>query len=61
MAKLKPDKQAVTVSVRTVAAYGQRYRAGLGPFGPLPVVVQADPDQVAALQADPMLIVEEIK
>lgn len=33
----------------------RRYRAGLGPFGPDPVVVQATQEQADALLRDPHL------
>lgn len=55
-----PEK-TVRLVVRTVAALGEapRYRAGLGPFGREPVMVEALPWQAAALAADPMLAVAE--
>lgn len=63
MATKKPDGQppAIRLFVRTVAAHGEmtRYRAGFGPFGREPVVVEATPAQAQALRADPMLIVTE--
>jgi len=37
-----------------------RYRAGLGPFGHEPVVVEASPEQAEALRADPALLVAEV-
>lgn len=54
---------AMRLVVRTVAALGNapRYRAGLGPFGRDPVVVHAAPEQAAAIKADPMLVVADVK
>lgn len=51
----------VRLIVRTVAAHGdlRRYRAGLGPFGREPVVVEAIPEQAKVLKADPRLEVTE--
>ena len=41
--------------------YGQqRYRAGLGPFGRDPVIVEATPQQAQALHADEWLEVWEV-
>ena len=66
MAAKKPDaapaRAAVRLMVRTVAAMGEmrRYRAGLGPFGREPVVVEVTPGQAAALKADTMLVVAEV-
>jgi hypothetical protein len=56
-----PAAARVRLSVRTVAEHGEmtRYRAGLGPFGREPVVVEATPEQAEALKADTMLIVTE--
>ncbi|MFN3595277.1 MAG: hypothetical protein ACK4TK_11445 [Thiobacillaceae bacterium] len=64
MAK-KPETAApstVRLIVRTVAAHGNtpRYRAGLGPFGREPVVVEVTPEQAEALKADTALAVAEM-
>jgi hypothetical protein len=65
MATKKPDaapaSTSVRLMVRAVSAQGdrQRYRAGLGPFGRDPVMVDATPEQADALRADPMLEVGE--
>jgi|YNPMSStandDraft_2_1061718.scaffolds.fasta_scaffold20613_3 hypothetical protein len=55
-----PAAACVRLSVRTAPAHGgqPRYRAGLGPFGPEPLTVEATPEQAESLRADPMLIVE---
>lgn len=47
------------LAVRTAPHFAgpRRFRAGLGPFGPAPVVVEADAAQAEALAADPMLVV----
>jgi hypothetical protein len=59
----KSDTPAVRLMVRTVAAMGElrRYRAGLGPFTREPQVIEASPEVVAALEADPVLAVERIE
>jgi hypothetical protein len=65
MAAKKPDaapaRATVRLMVRTVAVMGEmrRYRAGLGPFGREPVVVEATPEQAEALKADPLLHIEQ--
>ena len=48
--------------IRTQPAHGSapRYRAGLGPFGREPVVVEASPEQAEELRADPALLVAEV-
>jgi len=48
--------------IRTQPAHGSapRYRAGLGPFGREPVVVDVSPDLAEALRADPVLLVAEV-
>ena len=48
------------VAVRLKIGQGQRYRAGLGPFGPQEVEIEADAQAIAALRADPHLIVREV-
>lgn len=61
----KTDKPAAPdiarLSVQTIPEHGEmtRYRAGLGPFGREPVVVEATPEQAEELRADPVLIVAE--
>lgn len=52
----------VRLMVRTQDAHGDmpRYRAGLGPFGREPVVVEVTPEQAEALRADPALAVAEV-
>lgn len=47
----------MTVSVRSTVP--RRYRAGLGPFGADPVTLAVTPEQLDALRADAMLILEE--
>jgi hypothetical protein len=61
MVNVSPSVQRVRLSVRTVAAMGNatRYRAGLGPFGREPMTVEATPEQLEALRADPMLTIVE--
>jgi hypothetical protein len=46
-----------TVTVRSTGF--RRYRAGLGPFGREPVTVRVTPEQLLALRADTLLIVNE--
>lgn len=63
MATKKPDGQPSTIRlfVRTVAAHGEmtRYRAGFGPFGREPVLVEVTQEQAEALEADPLLHIEQ--
>jgi hypothetical protein len=60
MVDVRPASGRVRLSVCTVAFFnGTRYRAGLGPFGGDPVVVEATPEQADALRADPVLEVFE--
>jgi hypothetical protein len=65
MTAKKPDSAShiVRLSVRTAPPQGERprYRAGLGPFGREPKVVEVSPAQAETLKADPMLIVEEAR
>jgi hypothetical protein len=53
--------QKFRLTVRTISAMNHqvRYRAGLGPFGRDPIVVEVDPWQAEQLRADPMLVVGE--
>jgi hypothetical protein len=48
------------VAVRLRSGQGQRYRAGLGPFGPQEVETFADAQAIATLRADPHLVVREV-
>lgn len=47
------------VAVRLRSGQGQRYRAGLGPFGAQEVEIEADAQAIATLRADPHLVVRE--
>ena len=48
------------VAVRLKSGQGQRYRAGLGPFGAQWVEVEADAQAIATLRADPHLMVRDV-
>ncbi|MEW6560402.1 MAG: hypothetical protein AB1412_09420 [Pseudomonadota bacterium] len=48
------------VAVRLRVGQGQRYRAGLGPFGAQEVEIEADAQAIATLRADPHLVVRDV-
>lgn len=48
------------VAVRLRNGQGQRYRAGLGPFGAQEVEIEADAQAIATLRADPHLVVRDV-
>ncbi len=55
-----PEAAPTARRYRVAAAVPRRYRAGLGPFGPAPVEVELDGDQLAAIEADPLLTVTAV-
>jgi hypothetical protein len=63
VAKEKTSDQPTTVRllVRTAPAHGEmtRYRAGFGPFGREPVLVEVTQEQAEVLKADPLLHIEQ--
>jgi hypothetical protein len=65
-AEVPPPRTRVSVCVSPAHASAagatlRRYRAGLGPFGREPVIVEAERWQVELLKSDPALVVTQVE